>query len=223
MSKPIVIYGAGPFARLMHYYFSADSDYTVMAFTVDCDYFTSPLFCGLPVVPAERLIAEYPPATFQMFIAVGYKDMRARQAVFERGKAAGYRMINYISSRAVCFPDLRIGENNAIMAQVQIEPFVTIGDNNVFWSDTLVAHDVSVGNGNYFGAKCVLGGLSTVENSCFLGNGTVLINGITIHNETHALPGTILLQNTKPFFQYLGNPAREIGSHKETGIIINRG
>jgi len=223
MISPIIIFGAGPFARLMHYYFSNDSDYRVTAFTVDFEYVTSQSFCGLRVVPFDRLKEDYPPEHFQMFVAVGYRDMRARQIVFERGKSAGYQMVSYISSGALCFPDLTIGENNVVMGHVQIEPFAKIGDNNVFWSDTLVAHEVSVGHGNYFGAKCVLGGQSTIENSCFLGNGTVIINGIIIRNETHALPGTIFMQSTKASCKYLGNPAREIGNHEQKGIVIERG
>ncbi len=223
MNKSIIIFGTGSFAQLMHYYFAVDSVYSVSAFTVDLAYVTSPSFCGLPVVPFERLRDYYPPTGFAMFAAVGYRGMRARQAVFERAKSAGYHMISYVSSRSLYFGDITIGQNNVVMGHVQIEPFTTIGENNVFWSGTLIAHGVSIGNGNYFGARCVVGGNSTIENSCFLGNGTVTINEIALRNETHTLPGTVLLRSTKPFCKYVGNPGREIGTHKEKGIIIERG
>ncbi len=47
MKKPLVIFGAGDIAQLAHYYFSTDSDYDVVAFTVDAAYLTgAPLFAN---------------------------------------------------------------------------------------------------------------------------------------------------------------------------------
>ena len=37
MKKRLVIFGAGDIAQLAHFYFSSDSDYEVVAFTVDGD------------------------------------------------------------------------------------------------------------------------------------------------------------------------------------------
>lgn len=34
MKKPLVIFGSGDIAQLAHYYFSTDSNYEVVAFTV---------------------------------------------------------------------------------------------------------------------------------------------------------------------------------------------
>lgn len=219
----LVIYGIGPFAELMHYYFTNDSDYRVAAFTADAEYIQRTAFCGLPVVPFEEISERYPPRTARMFVAIGYRRMRARQVLFSRAKERGYVLASYISSRALRFSNLKIGENNVAMGNVHMEPFVKIGDNNLFWSDTLVCHHVSVGHGNYIAAKCVLGGNSEIEDGSFLGNGTVLINGVKIDRETHVLPGSAVYHSTKAFHKYLGNPARPIGEHREQGIVIERG
>ncbi len=219
----LVIFGAGPFARLMHYYFTHDSEYRVTAFTADPEYLAEPQFCGLPAIPFERVVECHPPSRARMFVAVGYRRMRARAEMFQRARSCGYTLANYISSRAMRYPDLRLGENNVAMANVHFEPFVTVGDNNVFWSDTLVCHDVTVGDGNYVAAKCVLGGNSVVTEGCFVGNGSILINDVTLAPETHMLPGAVALQSTRAFRRYAGNPAREIGGHEERGIVIERG
>ncbi|MBZ5585431.1 MAG: acetyltransferase [Acidobacteriia bacterium] len=219
----LVILGVGPFARLMHYYFTHDSEYRVAAFTADPEYLAEPGFCGLPALPFDKAVECFPPGRARMFVAVGYRRMRARAEMFQRARTHGYELATYISSRAVRYPELRLGENNVAMANVHFEPFVTVGDNNVFWSDTLVCHDVVVGNGNYVAAKCVLGGNSVVTDGCFLGNGSILINNVTLAPETHMLPGAVALQSTRPFRKYAGNPARELDSHEERGIVIERG
>ena len=53
MKKPLVIFGSGDIAQLAHYYFSRDSNYEVVAFTVDANYIKESEFCGLPVVAFE--------------------------------------------------------------------------------------------------------------------------------------------------------------------------
>ena len=51
----VVIYGIGPFAKLLHYYLTNDSDYEVVAFCADEAYIKEKEFCGLPVVAFEDI------------------------------------------------------------------------------------------------------------------------------------------------------------------------
>ncbi len=218
----LVIYGIGPFARLMRFYFASDSQYRVVAFTADEQYITDRSFWGLPVVPISRVREEFPPDWASMFVAIGYKKMRDRQALFQRAKAMGYSLANYVSSASVHYPGLQLGENNVLMANVAVEPFVTIGNNNVFWTKTLVCHDAIVGHHNYAAAGCIIGGGCVVRDGCFLGNGSILIDHLEIASETHVGPGATVLNSTREFRRYMGNPAREVGSHEERGIVIER-
>ena len=72
MSKKLVIFGFGDIAEIAHYYFKTDSDYEVVAFTLDAEYITETEFCGLPVVPFEELTAQYAPNEYELFIALSY-------------------------------------------------------------------------------------------------------------------------------------------------------
>lgn len=85
-----------------------------------------------------------------MFIAIGYKEMRNRKVLYDIAKDKGYELANYISSKAIIYDNLEVGENNVIMGNVQIEPFVKIGNNNIFWSDTLICHDTRIKDHNFF-------------------------------------------------------------------------
>ena len=46
MKKPLIIFGAGDIAQLAHFYFCTDSNYEVVAFTVDAGYLTVPSSAG---------------------------------------------------------------------------------------------------------------------------------------------------------------------------------
>ena len=59
--KPIVVFGTGPMARVVHHMFSHDSPREVVAFTVDGSHLTSAMFLGLPVVAFDETVRAYPP------------------------------------------------------------------------------------------------------------------------------------------------------------------
>lgn len=219
----LVIFGAGRFARLMHHYFTHDSDHEVVAFAAHESYLTADTLLDLPVLPLERLKQQHPPETTRLFSSLGYRNMRARRETFEQLKELGYELVNYVSSRSIVWIDPEaMGQNNVIMHNVQIEPFATIGDNNLFWSNTLIGHDASVGSHNYMAANVTIAGGCSVGDLCFLGNGTISINDVELADETHALPGSVIYANTSSATKYLGNPAKAIWSHHKTGIVIER-
>lgn len=210
MNVDIIIYGIGPLAQLMHFYFSNDSLYNVVAFTVDAEYLSEDVFCGLPVVPFGDIEDNYATNDYGMFVAVGYKNMNNRKIMYDKAKEKGYELVNYISSNAVLYNDLVIGDNNVIMGQVNIEPFVKIGSNNIFWSNTLLGHNLTVGNHNYISACCLLGGDCTIGNFCFICNGAGMINDLNIKDNTKILPGSMMYKNSKEYGQYVGVPAKII-------------
>jgi sugar O-acyltransferase (sialic acid O-acetyltransferase NeuD family) len=222
--QEVVIYGAGPFAMLVRRYLEMEGLAQVVAYSADRAYLKDDApFDGLPVRPFEEIEGSHPPSHIGMFVAIGYKAMRARKLMFDRAKTKGYRLINVISRRAISYPDLEIGENNILMPEVVVEPLARIGHNNVFWSGTMVGHGVAVGDHNYFAARCILGGDSRVGDLCFLGNGAIAGNGLEIQSETQVLPGSVLSESTQAATKYIGNPARAIGTHADTGIVIARG
>lgn len=223
MKKGILIYGAGPFGELMRYYFCKDTDCEVLAFTVDKEYLPQAPSTDLPVFSFEEVIGKFPPSKHQIFVSIGYRRMRARKAVFETVKKAGYKCVNYISPAANVRHSISLGENNVLMDGVTVEPEVALGDNNVIWTDSLLCHNVTVGSHNFLSAKTLIGGDSKLKDLSFLGDGVTVINGVNINDETHLLPGSTLFQDTLPHRKYWGNPARDVGEHSKEGIIVERG
>ncbi|MCX7086989.1 MAG: acetyltransferase [Methylococcales bacterium] len=221
MSNKIIIYGAGPLAEIMYYHFTHESNYDVVAFCMDKDYITAEQFCGLPLVDVAVVTQLYPPSKVQMFVAIGYKKMRNRALLFNKAKQKGYTLVNFISKQAYVRDNLILGENNVILSSCDIEPFVSIGNNNVFWTRTIIGHHAVIGDHNYISGGGGIGGNCTVGDCCFLGNGALMINNINIKDETYMIAGTIILKDTETASKYHGNPAKLIGRHADTGILIS--
>jgi UDP-N-acetylbacillosamine N-acetyltransferase len=210
------IFGANSLARLLIEFVREDGG-AVESVVVDDERWSSESFHG---VPALRYSSVRRPT--RIVSAVGYKDMRARQRVFLRLQRDGHDIANYISPRADISRSVQMGTGNILMPGVVIEPLARIGSGNLFWSRTLICHEVTVGDHNYIAANCVVGGHSKIGDLCFMGNSSTTIDGVALADETHVLPGSILFENTKAHTKYFGAPARAVGFHKDTGIVIKR-
>ena len=82
--KKLVIVGNTSNAKLAHYYFTNDSEYEIVAFSVNKDFIKESEFCGLPVVALEEITEIYPPNDYDAFIAVGYTKMNSvREKLYE--------------------------------------------------------------------------------------------------------------------------------------------
>jgi len=110
MSNKIVIFGTGSFGEVAHFYFTKDSNYEVVAFTVNQDHIKEDKFLGLPVVPFENIENYFPPDKFKMFIAAGYRKVnQIRANIYNEAKRRGYFWVTYISSKCTCWTD-KIGD-----------------------------------------------------------------------------------------------------------------
>jgi sugar O-acyltransferase (sialic acid O-acetyltransferase NeuD family) len=218
-----VIFGAGAFASLMAYYLAQEGKGRVVGFAVDSAYLRTREVNGLPVIAFEEVMSTWPPDRCSFFVAVGYSVMRARRTMFEKIKACGYELRDYISRRAVVEDDVVYGENTVVMPNAHLEPGVRLGHNNIVWSDTLIAHDTVVGDHNFIAPRCVVAGNCTIGSGCMLGVGVVVVDHTTIADETHVVPGSVVFRDTETCSCCAGNPAQVVGRHPETGIVIRRG
>jgi len=221
MSEKIVIYGLSAFSEMMYHNFTKYSDYTVVGFCVDQEYMTDDTFCGLPVVAFDNIENVYSISEYKMFVAIGFSRMRNRALLFNKAKAKGYSLVNFISPHAIIRDDLVLGENNVIQSSVDIDLFVTIGDNNVFWTGSILGHNLVVGSHNYVSGNCGLGGNCNIGDACFVGNAAVMVNNLTIANESYLVAGTVIVRSTEEACQYHGNPSKRVGRHADTGIQIS--
>ncbi len=206
MKKPLVIFGFGDIAQLAHFYFSRESDYEVVAFTVDSDYLTDQTFCGLPVIPFEEITKNYPPEQYELFIALSYSKLNTvRKEKYLSAKAMGYRLASFISPRATVLNDGRIGDNCFIFEDNTIQPFVTIGNNITIWSGNHIGHHSVIRDHAFISSHVVISGGVEIGEQSFIGVNATLRDHITIGEKCVVGAGVLLLANAEPEGLYIGS------------------
>ncbi len=205
MKKRLVIFGTGEIAQLAHFYFSTDSDYEVVAFTVDRAYLGASSFCGLPVVAFEEIDTVCPPVEHDFFVALSYSGLNAlRRAKYLAAKALGFHMTSYVSSRATVLNNCNIGENCFILEDNTIQPFVFIGNNVTLWSGNHIGHHSTVRDHSFISSHVVVSGGVDIGEQCFVGVNATLRDHIIIGEKCVIGAGALLLADAEPGGVYMG-------------------
>jgi sugar O-acyltransferase (sialic acid O-acetyltransferase NeuD family) len=205
MSKKLVLFGTGDIAELAHYYFTRDSEFEVVAFTVDSEFITDVTFCRLPVVPFQNVADHYPPNSYSMFVALAYSKINEiRKNKYLQSKNLGYDIASYISSRATVLNDGQIGENSFILEDNTIQPFVKIGNNVTMWSGNHIGHHSVLGNHVFVSSHVVVSGHVNIGDQCFIGVNATLRDHISIGARCVVGAGTLILSDTESDGLYIG-------------------
>ena len=205
----LVIFGAGDIARLAHHYFTHDSPHEVAAFVVDRAFRQGDAFQGLPLIDAEDVTDRFPPSDYDMFVAMSYAKMNAvRAEKYATMKAAGYRLVSYVSSRCSYLSQTPPGDNCFILEDNTVQPFVTIGNNVTLWSGNHIGHDVTIEDHCFITSHVVVSGWVRIGTRSFIGVNATLRNSITIAPDTLIGAGAIIMKNTKPKQVYMPERAK---------------
>jgi len=206
MKKKLVIFGSGDIAQLAHYYFTTDSDYQIVAFTVDAAYLEQTEFCGRPVVAFEEVVKLYPPDEHDFFVALSYSKLNAiRKEKYLAAKSLSYRLTSFISSKATVLNEGRIGENCFIFEDNTIQPFVTIGNNVTLWSGNHIGHHSIIKDHVFIASHVVISGGVEIEEQCFLGVNATLRDHVKIGARCVIGAGALILGDTEPDGLYKGH------------------
>jgi len=205
MDKKLVIFGLSDFAQLAHFYFTTDSEYEVVAFSVDDDFKVEDTFCGLPVISFDELSSKYPADKFDLFIALGYSKLnQARKDKYLDAKEKGYTLASFVSSRASFLSDLEIGDNCFVFEDNTIQPFVKIENNVTLWSGNHIGHHSVIKSHCFIASHAVISGHVVIGEQCFVGVNATLRDHITVGEKTVIGAGALLLDNADPEGVYIG-------------------
>ncbi|WP_234798947.1 acetyltransferase, partial [Mycobacterium tuberculosis] len=217
MTKPLVIFGSGDIAQLAHYYFTRDSEYEVVAFTVDRDYASVSEFCGLPLVAFDEVAQRFPPESHAMFVALAYAKLNGvRKEKYLAAKALGYELASYVSSHATVLNDGRIGENVFLLEDNTIQPFVSIGNNVTLWSGNHIGHHSTIHDHCFLASHIVVSGGVVIEEQSFIGVNATLrdhIKGSAGHKENSGGCSTPITEHFFALFDDLRS-WRRVSDHK---------
>jgi sugar O-acyltransferase (sialic acid O-acetyltransferase NeuD family) len=198
MTNKLVIFGTGDIAQLAHYYFTFDSDFDVVAFTVDSKFSGATEFCDLPVVDFETIEKSYPPEKYSFFVALSYSNLNElRKQKYLAAKSLGYQLASYISSKATILNDKNIGENCFILENNTVQPFTTIGNNVTLWSGNHIGHHSSIDDHTFISSHVVISGGVSVGEQCFLGVNATLRDHISIGSGAIIGAAAVIMNNVE--------------------------
>jgi sugar O-acyltransferase (sialic acid O-acetyltransferase NeuD family) len=210
MSQPLVIFGTGSLARLAHYYAVREMGFEVKAFAVDATRQNTDTCCDSLVVSWDECLDKYPPGAVSIYVAVGYSEMRQREAVFDRVQSAGYFLKNIISKSSFVAETVRMGQNNFIMPGAIIEPGVSMGSNTVIWSNATVCHDTVIGDHNFFASSVTIGGEVRIGDRCFFGFNSTVLQQCRVEDDVLLAAQSLLHEDAYSLSRYQGIPAKKV-------------
>ena len=88
--EKIIIIGDSEFAEIAYEYFTYDSLYEVVGFSVEQEYLKKDSLFGLPVIPFESIEKSYSPNDYSVFVATTYTQLnRLRTRLYQDVKRKG--------------------------------------------------------------------------------------------------------------------------------------
>lgn len=209
--KPVVVFGAGKIAEVVSYLMREEAARDVVAFTVDRAFVPGAEKDGLPVVPFDEVEHRFPPADFDMFVALGYHDLNAlRQRKVAEAKAKGYALPAFVHPRSGLPANTVVGDNCFVMNDVLVHPYVSLGDNVFVWSGAVIGHHTAIGPHCWITSGANIAGVVSVGSNCFFAINATIAHGVTIGNECFLGANTLVTksadsgqtfvaESTKPF------------------------
>lgn len=208
-NKKLIIYGIGETADIAYEYFTYDSDYEVVAFTVDKEYKISDLHLDLPIMDFENIEKSYPANEVHIFVASTYNKLnRVRTKMYKAAKEKGYICANYISSKAFVWHNVEVGDNVFIFENNVIQHKVKIGNNVVLWSGNHVGHQTIIKDNVYLSSHCVISGFCEIGESSFLGVNCTFNDNIKLGKDNIVGSGALIVKNTEDGKLMIGAPAK---------------
>lgn len=216
-NKKLIIVGSGETGLIAYEYFQYDSEYEVVAFSVNEKYRENKVINELPVVAFENLQDLYLPEDYEVYVAISSGKLnRNRTKVYSEIKSKGYTCASYVSSRAFIWKNVEIGENCFIFENNTLQPFVTLGNNITLWSGNHIGHNTIIKDNCFISSHCVISGFCEIGENSFLGVNCTIENNTKIEKDNFIGAGSLIRKNTKEkeFYQVKQTELSKVNTYR---------
>jgi sugar O-acyltransferase (sialic acid O-acetyltransferase NeuD family) len=216
-TKKLIIVGSGETGLIAYEYFQYDSEYEVVAFSVNEQYISETTINDLPVVPFETLEERYNPNEYEVYVAISSGKLnRNRTKVYNETKSKGYKCASYISSKAFVWRNVEIGENCFVFEDNTLQPFVKIGNNVTLWSGNHIGHNTIIKDNCFISSHCVISGFCEVGENSFLGVNCTIEDNTKISKDNFIGAGALIQKDTgeKDFYQLKQTELSKVNTHR---------
>jgi sugar O-acyltransferase (sialic acid O-acetyltransferase NeuD family) len=165
----LLLYGSRDFARTVSELVRHCSH--EVAGMID-DYNTGPGIVGTLTEAAKR----FPPSEYGIALAIGYTDLPARWAAWQRLKGLGYAMPALIHPRAYVADSAHIGPGAMVMAGVIVDMRAEIGEAAVLWPGACISHDARIGANTFVSPNATVCGFARIGAHSFIGAGAAVVD-----------------------------------------------
>ncbi|MBA2710849.1 MAG: acetyltransferase [Tatlockia sp.] len=209
--KKVILAGNAITANILMGYLQQDSRYEVVGLTVDDEFIDKNGVSGIQSIPFSSISDKYNPQNYSIIMAMGYNDInRIREAMFNRLKEKGYRIETYVHPEAKIFTRYALGEGAVILPSAVIEPEVRIGPNSMIWANVTLAHHCSVNEHCWIASGAVISGQAQVKRNTFIGVNATIVNDIVVDEYSIIGAGALITKNTKASSVHLARSGEEL-------------
>lgn len=218
--KDLIIFGCSSFTDSIISLCNKISYIKVVAICVDDEYIGSfpSKYNNIHIISLHDAMLNYPNASYT--IAVGYKNMRAREAVYNKLSNLNLHIETLISPNAHISTD-SIGSGCIIFDGVVVEHGVMLNENITLWSNVTICHNAVIGRHSFIAANSTFGGFSKLGSLSFVGFNATVLDSIVIGQECLIGASTLINFNVSDFSKCFGVPGRVISRiEKDFGVCI---
>lgn len=199
MTQAVVIYGAGALGRQIYRNLAGwDRDARILGFIDDVKAAGTEISDGLKVVGNLEAVAgqrEFAPANVQLVAGIGYRNLPARRAAYERAQKRGYKFRGFSHPSALIDPSAQIDPSAVVLAGAMIDIETRIGPFCYFDIGARLGEWARLAANCHLSAGAAVGGSVTVGADCFIGMDATIVNDITIGSHVFINACTLVHQN----------------------------
>lgn len=208
--KRLAIIGSGDLGIQVAWHSLSTGIYSVIGFFDDTK--TAGTLCGAFRVLGGVDVVEssFEAGEFDcLFIAIGYKHMYIRAALFEKF----YPFIPFatiIHSSAYVDSSAKVGAGTILYPGCIVDMDATIGNNVLLNVNCTVAHHTSISDHCFLSPAVSLAGFVQVAPKVVLGIGSIVIDSIAIGENIRIGAGAVVTKTIQESGLYIGIPAKKI-------------
>lgn len=151
---------------------------------------------GVLVLGGDEALKEFSAADVQLVNGVGSVGPTAsRNAVYRRGKDAGFVFARVVHPSAVVSSSVLLGEGVQVMAGCVVQTDAQIGANSIINTCASVDHDCRIGETVHIAPGVTLSGNVSVGDRTHIGTGAVVIQGISIGADSLIAAGAVVYRD----------------------------
>jgi sugar O-acyltransferase (sialic acid O-acetyltransferase NeuD family) len=140
---------------------------------------------------------------------LGMQDPLVKKKIFETlSPEFRSRFVTLIHSRALLFPDVKIGSGAIVNANSVLSYGVSLGLNVLINWNVTIGHQVSIGDNTSIGPGTTISGEVQIGNNCMLGAGVIVNPGVKIGDNVCVGAGAVVTKNIISNVTVVGVPAR---------------